>query len=134
MALDDEDERKDAAKLAGALEGGVIDALEDVALKDPDDDDGPRDSFMGRWSKFLVIMVFLGAITAGLAAFWTLGYSGVFGTGRRHEMEMLTQKQWEVREKVLKHDLERNSIFGFAVGASIGGIYVLKCLIRGVDP
>src|SRR5580704_18091001 len=69
MAFDDEDKKEDAADLAGALQDGAIDALETVAVKDPDDDDGPRDSFIGRWSKFLVIMVFLGGVTAGLAAF-----------------------------------------------------------------
>lgn len=130
MAFDNEDKRENASEPSDTVQDAIVDALGE-ALKDPDDDEGPRDSIIGRWAKFVVIMVALGLVVGGLAAAWTYNFpSSSNFRHRRPDMTPMTDQQWND----LKHDVRRNAIVGFVLGAAIGGSYVIKCLVRGVDP
>ncbi len=130
MAFEDKDKSEDVSEASETVEGAILDAVSE-ATKDPDDDDGPRQNAIMRWLNFLVIMIFLGAIVAGLTAWWTYDFSN--GARVRHGVrddKPITDQQWGD----LKHRTERNAIVGFVLGAAIGGVYMVKCLIRGVDP
>jgi hypothetical protein len=129
MAFNENDEK--LREVSDAIEDTTIDALK-IPFKDPEPDDGPRQSFFGRWMGFLSIMFLLGLLVGVLAVVGTymLGTPKRTGPNRLRDTPGMTQEQWNVLER----RIAKNAVIGFVVGAGLGGMYVVKCLVRGVDP
>jgi hypothetical protein len=103
----------------------IDDALDFTPTNDPDE---PRDPAWLRWSKFAAIM-FVCAVL----------FAAVFGFEDYVEQYSARNDYQRTRaEKRVEHDsmgdLKFRMFLGGGFGAAIGGIYVVRCLIRKVDP
>ena len=119
MAADDYDPDKD-------LLSDVIDeALHHTPANDPAE---PRDPAWLRWSKFGAV-IFIAAVVFGLI----FAFEDYF-----EEFNSRNDYQRTRAEKRVEHDsigqMKFRTCLGAGLGAAIGGIYVVRCLIRKVDP
>jgi hypothetical protein len=134
MAYNDHNNREDLSRPSRTLQGAVVSSLGE-ALKGSDDE-GPRQHPVMRWLNFVVIMIVLGGIIAGLMAWWT--YSSETNTGMSsrsvryngQDATPITDERWNE----IKGDCRRSAFLGFGIGAALGACYMVRCLVRGVDP
>ena len=100
-------------------------ALDGPSANDPDE---PRDPAWLRWSKFASLM-FIAALVFGLA-FGFEDYLEQYSARNDYERTRA--------EKRVEHDsmdqMKFRIYLGAGIGAAIGSIYVVRCLIRKVDP
>jgi hypothetical protein len=103
----------------------IDDALDFTPTNDPDE---PRDPAWLRWSKFAAIMFGCAVLVGAVFAFedYVEQYSA------RNDYERTRA------EKRVEHDsmgeLKFRLFLGGGIGAALGGIYVVRCLLRKVDP
>jgi hypothetical protein len=132
MPRDDQDKNlwEESDTTSDALKDALGEIFKDPADNDPDE---PRVNPVMRWANFLVIILALGLVVGGMAAWWTYS-SAAHGPGSRltHQLsdKTLSDQQWH--ETV--QDIRRNFLVGFCLGGAIGVSYAIKCLVRGVDP
>jgi hypothetical protein len=112
--------------------GAVFSAMEDAASPadkdEPADSDAPRDAWWLRWLKYISII----AIPAIL-----LGLGFLF----EDYIEQYHADSYSHRDKAhrrVEHDTIGFMKFRFWLGAGVGGglgmIYVVRCMVRKVDP
>jgi hypothetical protein len=94
----------------------------------PEDSDTPRDTVPMRWVKFLSIIVTLAVL---LGVFFVFAdYVNQF-CGK-------TYAQRQIAEQRVNHDhwpaMRQRFIIGASVGAGLGTIYMVWCLIKKKDP
>jgi hypothetical protein len=110
-------------------EKSLADELISEAFRDvPPEEDGPRDPGWLRWAKFLALIA--GAALVVGACFACADYVAQY-----------TNKTWSGRvraENIVKRDSLEKLQWRFAIGACVGGglglAYVVRCLVRRVDP
>ena len=109
---------------------GLAKIVEDELLREPDADepDVPRDPLWLRSVKFAAIVVFAAVVIGGIFAF-----SVYFVQFTGH-----TSLEREQAQRVADKDSQEQLFGRFLIGACVGGgcalIYVVRCLIKGVDP
>ena len=103
----------------------VSEALDSTPANDPDE---PRDPAWLRWSKFVSIM-FICAVVFG-AVFAFADYFKQYNARNDYERARAERRV----EHDSMGDLKFRFFLGGGIGAAIGGIYVVRCLVRKVDP
>jgi hypothetical protein len=125
MPLDDNDEDEGVfGFLIGAIKEVVVDA---ATFKPEIDPDEPRDPAWLRWLKFLAIIL-IPAVFVGLV-FFGVGFLIEYHTAKYGPSTAVNSTGDEVTTR-LKHFFE----CGAAFGGLCGLFYVIRCLIRKVDP
>jgi hypothetical protein len=110
-----------------SLTGAAFDAAFDAMPGDRQDDYLTRDSVSMRWMKFLVIIGFLAMVGGGVA-----GFSGYFaGNDSYHRRSIPLQDRMKDDTAV---KMRRRIIIGAGIGGGVGLLYVIRCLIKRVDP
>jgi len=103
----------------------IDDALDFTPTNDPDE---PRDPAWLRWSKFVAI-VFVCAVLFGMV-FAFEDYIEQYSARNDYQR---TRAEHRVEQDSMG-ELKFRMFLGGSIGAAIGGIYVVRCLIRKVDP
>jgi hypothetical protein len=107
---------------------GLFDVAKEVFNEREDERDAPRDLFWVRWVKFASLILVL-ALLFGLG-FLLADYVQQYGS---HDYVQRTRA-----ERRVEGDSIWSMKFRFVVGACIGGglgaIYVIRCIVRKVDP
>jgi hypothetical protein len=112
------------------LIGEVLSSIEEATLdSDPSaDSESPRDPWWLRWLKYISI-ISAPAIVLGL---------GFLFEDYIEEYNADSGYKRAVAERRVEHDTTRSMKFRFWMGASVGGglgmIYVVRCMVRKVDP
>jgi hypothetical protein len=112
--------------LVNVIESAIVETALDF---DPSKDaDAPRDSWWLRWLKFLSLII-LPAIVLGLG-FLFENYVEQYGADTSYDRSVATRR--------VERDTTDGMKFRFGIGACVGGglgaIYVVRCLIRRIDP
>lgn len=107
----------------------LLSEIAEEALKTPKNDpDEPRPPTWLKWAEFAALIIGP-AIVLGLA--FAFGDFIMQFTGRHHYV-------MEQAEQNVRHDspeaFKWRFIIGAGVGAGLGAIYVVRCIIRKVDP
>lgn len=125
MPLDDDNEDEG---VFGFLFGAIKDLVVDAATYKPEiDPDEPRDPGWLRWLKFLTIIL-IPAFFVGLICFG-VGFLIEYHMAKHFPAAAIDAPADQVT-KTLKHFFE----CGAAFGGLFGLLYVIRCLIRKVDP
>ncbi|EEF60668.1 hypothetical protein [Pedosphaera parvula] len=108
----------------------ILSSIEEAALdSDPSSDsDSPRDVWWLRWLKYVSIIA-MPAIILGLG-FLFEDYIGQYHADTHYQRDMA--------QRHVEHDTIGSMKFrfwmGVGVGGSLGMIYVVRCIVRRVDP
>ncbi len=88
----------------------------------------PRDSSLVRWGKFLSVIVVLALLVGTVFALevYFVQFHGDSWFHRSEAQRMVREDDWDF--------FRWRFLLGTLVGGGIGGIYVVRCLIRKVDP
>ncbi len=121
--MDKRDERYDPV-----VEGLSDFAKDALSYQPAPDSDEPRDAPWLRWLKFASLII-VPAVVFGLGFLFSdyvLHYNGE------------TYYQRQRAERRVKHDTVRSMKWRFVIGSFVGGgfglIYVVRCMVRKVDP
>ena len=122
--MDERDDDKDP------VSEGLSDFANEASNYVPEVDPGePRDPVWLRWSKFAALIIFP-AMVFGLG-FMFVDYVAQYRGGINDYPRIHAEKR-------VKHDTVWSMKVRFEVGAAIGGglglIYVVRCIVRKVDP
>lgn len=120
MKFDDENYRA-----AGETFQGVAEEL--VRRPDADDPEGPRDSIGMRWMKFATIIIFLAAVFG--FGFLCVDYLIQYRMAK-HDIGQSAQ----ATEQTVKQGMRNVFLMGAGVGGALGLTYVVRCIVRKVDP
>jgi len=122
MALNHNDDEK------SPLMQVLLDVVRESFRDAPQDPNVPRDSFLWRWAKFLSLIVVPAVLVGGgfvceQYIVWTHGETWL---RRERARVVVRQDRWE--------SMRFRFIAGAGVGGGLGAIYVIRFLVRRVDP
>ena len=110
--------------------GSLLEDIVEEAIKPPppNDPDEPRPPTWLKWMEFGALIIGP-ALFFGLAfAFWD--YIAQFSGHHLYQQQLAEQRVALDTMAAFKWRF----IFGAGVGAALGGVYVVRCIIRKVDP
>ena|ERR1035438_7468502 len=108
----------------------LTDALLGLFRGKPTDSSLPRDSAGVRWAKFLSIIVVFAVVIGGLFAIsiYVVALLDLVTPRSWHPL----QSDYSVRDTMPA--FWHRFVFGACVGGGLGFVYVIRCLIKKIDP
>lgn len=104
-----------------------------MSNSDDNKDSGPRDPIWLRWAKFLSIIVVTGLVVGALFVFsiYIGALVDAFPSGRHYHHSVIAS---EALRRDNAYAIRVRFIVGACIGGALGLIYMIRCLIKRVDP